>query len=114
MKGNQQRQLLVYLAAFATLAVIGVTIVLATRSFVRFLVLAMLIVAGLLLTVGWHTRMFAYRCRICGHEFEVSFWTDLFSPHWPSRDGGWKYLKCPACRRRTKAIVIEKAKTVRT
>jgi DNA-directed RNA polymerase subunit RPC12/RpoP len=114
MKGNQQRQLLVYSAAFAALAVIGVIILLATWSFVRVLALAMLIVAGLLLTVGWHAGMFAYRCRVCGHEFEVSFWTDLFSPHWPSRDGGWKYLECPACWRRTKAIVIEKAKTVRT
>ncbi|MCJ7456263.1 zinc ribbon domain-containing protein [Candidatus Bathyarchaeota archaeon] len=113
MKWNQQRQLLIYLATFA-LAVTGFAVLLATRSFVRSLALAMLIVAGLLLTVDWHARTFAYRCRICGHEFEVSFWTDLFNPHWPSRDGGWKYLKCPACRRRTKAIVIEKAKTVRT
>jgi DNA-directed RNA polymerase subunit RPC12/RpoP len=114
MKRNQQRQLLVYLAAFAVLAVIGFAVLLATGSFVRVLALVMLIATGLLLIVDWHARTFAYRCRICGHEFEISFWTDLFNPHWPSRDGGWKYLKCPACRRRTKAIVIEKAKTART
>jgi len=114
MKWNQQRQLLIYLASFAALAIIGFAVLLATRSFVRFIALAMLIVTGLFLIVHWHAHAFTYRCRICGHEFEISFWTDLFSPHWPGKDGGWKYLRCPACRRRMKAVVIEKAETVRT
>jgi len=40
----------------------------------------------------------AYRCRNCGHEFEISLRTDLIRPHGIG-NGGWKYLECPQCGR---------------
>ena len=34
---------------------------------------------GLLLLVNWHTKSYAYRCRKCGAEFEISFLINLFA-----------------------------------
>ena len=64
--------------------------------------------AGLFLLVQWHAKNFAYRCPRCGHEFEISTFTDLTSPHWPSKSGGWKRLECPRCHETVKAAVTKK------
>jgi hypothetical protein len=72
-------------------------------------VLAMLVVAGAI--VFWHARTTAYRCAHCGAEFEISLARDLISPHgvFRAEDGalrGWQLLRCPACRRWSRATVL--------
>jgi hypothetical protein len=55
----------------------------------------------------WHTRSFAYRCQNCGTTFEISFWHNMLTPHSPDgKGGGWKYVKCPACLKWTRAEVL--------
>lgn len=71
--------------------------------------LFIVVAAGsLVLLVRWHNRNFAFRCRNCGHEFGISAMRNFFSPHGIDESGGWKYLKCPHCQRRTRARVIKK------
>ena len=67
-----------------------------------------LVVGGLFLLVRWHAKRFAYRCSKCGHEFEISAFVDFVSPQGLDKSGGWKYLRCPACHRWSRALVIEK------
>lgn len=102
---SQQSKALLYAVAFAAVAIIGVTLFLSSRSIAEFVVLVVL-VGGLPFLVVWHARTFAYRCRNCGHEFEISPWVDLISPHGLGKEGGWKYLRCPKCGQRTRAAVI--------
>jgi DNA-directed RNA polymerase subunit RPC12/RpoP len=66
------------------------------------------VVGGLILLVRWHSRITAYRCSRCGHEFEISFLSDLISPHGIGSSGAWKYLRCPRCSRRIQAEVLVK------
>jgi len=61
---------------------------------------------SLFLLIRWHTNNFSYRCSRCDHEFRISFVTNLISPHGPNKTGGWKYLKCPQCQKRTRAAII--------
>lgn len=105
---NQQRKAILYVAVFIAVATIGAALFLSTRSVAGLVVWVVLVVGGLLLLVGWHARTFAYRCRNCRYVFKISFWTDLISPHGPSKEGGWKYLRCPKCGQRTRATVIIK------
>jgi len=102
---SQQSKALLYAVAFAAVAVIGAALFLSTRSVAGFVVLVVL-VGGLPFLVVWHARTYAYRCRNCGHEFEISPWVDLISPHGLGKEGGWKYLRCPKCGQRTRAMVI--------
>lgn len=67
------------------------------------------VVAGVLLLLLWHVRNFAYRCRRCGNEFTISAPLDFISPHGLWFDGGWKLLRCPRCRRWTRARVIARS-----
>jgi len=66
-----------------------------------------IVVGGALLLIRWHARNTAYRCRDCHHEFEISVLTDATSLH-GTGGGGWKYLKCPQCGKRTRARVLRK------
>lgn len=50
----------------------------------------------LTLLVRWHARTTGYRCPDCGHQFGISAWADLLSPHMLTT----KYVKCPECGRR--------------
>ena len=52
--------------------------------------------------VQWHARVTAYRCPSCGHEFEISAWTDFITPHVP----GKKYIGCPSCGKKGWAKVL--------
>lgn len=72
-----------------------------------FVVWVFIVSVGLYLMVRWHARSTGYRCRNCGNEFEISTFTDLVSPH-GTGDGGWTYLKCPRCEKRTRAKVLRK------
>ena len=70
-----------------------------------FLTPFLLSVSGLLFVlVRWHAQNTAYRCRSCLHEFEISSQKDFISPH----GFGRKYLKCPACGRRSWALALSK------
>ncbi len=64
----------------------------------------------LALLVSWHTRTYAYRCKGCGEEFEISPVANFVSPQGFSKDGGWKYLKCPRCHKHERATVLKKSK----
>ena len=53
----------------------------------------LIVIAGVLLLVGWHTNAYAYVCKSCGGTFSISFLTNLRSPHlWSGT-----YLRCPKC-----------------
>lgn len=104
---------ILYVAAFVAVTVAGAVILLATRSLAGLVVWIALVVVGLLLLVRWHARTFAYRCGHCDNEFQVSPWTDFVSPHWPTREGGWKWLRCPRCGRRTRATIVTRGETGR-
>lgn len=57
--------------------------------------------------IDWHANNFAYRCPDDGEIIEISTWTDFISPQGITRQlKGWKYLKCPHCQRRVRAIEI--------
>jgi len=63
----------------------------------------LVIAAGsMYLLVRWHANSTAYRCAACGHEFVISVFTDLISPHFFSK----KYLKCPQCDKRSWATIL--------
>jgi DNA-directed RNA polymerase subunit RPC12/RpoP len=64
-----------------------------------------LVLVGTLLLARWNARHSGYRCARCGHQFEISTLTELASPH-GSGDGGWKYLRCPACDQKSRAKVL--------
>jgi DNA-directed RNA polymerase subunit RPC12/RpoP len=65
-----------------------------------------IVFGGLVLIVNWHTQSYAYRCRICEDEFEISFLANLLAPHGIDKKGAWSWLKCPHCGKRNKATVI--------
>lgn len=58
---------------------------------------------------AWHNTSFGYRCRHCGHEFEISLLRNLVSPHIPIEGGGEKYLSCAACGTKDWTTIIPKA-----
>jgi ribosomal protein S27E len=68
----------------------------------------LLVVVGIVLLVGWHRAMTVYQCPNCEHVYEISFWTDLISPHGVDKKGGWLYLRCPDCRQRNKTRVLKR------
>jgi len=68
-----------------------------------------LVVGGVIILVHRQTRRYACRCRSCGCEFEISFLTNLLSPHGVDRTGSWQWVKCPDCLKRRKVTVIKKA-----
>ena len=66
-----------------------------------------IVLAGAVRLVRWSARNSGYRCRHCGHEFEISTVTELISPH-GTGDGGWTWLRCPRCDRRSRAKALVK------
>ena len=66
-----------------------------------------LVLVGTVLLARWNSRHSGYRCRRCGHEFEISTLTEIVSPH-GAGDGGWTWLRCPRCDRRSRAKVLVK------
>jgi DNA-directed RNA polymerase subunit RPC12/RpoP len=72
------------------------------------IILVPIAASALFLLVRWHARTYAYRCRNCSDEFEISTLRDLVSPHGLGLGGGWQLLRCPRCGRWTRASVIRK------
>ena len=66
-----------------------------------------LVLVGTVLLARWNSQHSGYRCRHCGHEFEISSVTELVSPHGMG-DGGWKWLRCPRCDLRSRAKTLVK------
>jgi len=66
------------------------------------------VLAGVLLLVNWHKEQTVYQCPHCQHVFEVSFLTDLISPHGLDKNGAWLFLRCPSCKHRSKTKVMKK------
>lgn len=71
----------------------------------------MLFVFCTVLVVIKQNRNYACRCRECEHEFEVSFFVNLISPHGIDNIGSWQLVKCPNCNKRAKASVIKVIET---
>lgn len=92
-----------YVSLFVALIVIGAIFLIPDYWYI----LLILLIIGLFILVKWHARTFAYRCSRCGHKFEISAFVDFISPHGPGSDG-WKYLRCPKCKKMSKAIIIRK------
>jgi DNA-directed RNA polymerase subunit RPC12/RpoP len=106
-KGDWSRTI-IYVLLFAAALVIGAIYLLPAYWYVW----SILVVGGLFLLVRWHARSFAYHCPKCGHEFEISTVKDFVSPNGIVRRSGgvqgWKYLSCPKCHERVKALTIKK------
>jgi DNA-directed RNA polymerase subunit RPC12/RpoP len=62
----------------------------------------------LAILVNWHTKMYAYKCKRCGEEFEISPLTNFVSPQGFGKNGAWKYLKCPRCDQHEHAEVFRR------
>jgi hypothetical protein len=69
-----------------------------------------LVAVVLVALVSWHTKTYAYRCKQCGEEFEISPVTNFVSPQGVGKDGAWKYLRCPQCNKHERAEVLKKVK----
>jgi len=69
-----------------------------------------LVAVVLVALVSWHTKTYAYRCKQCGEEFGISPVTNFVSPQGISKDGAWKYLRCPRCNKHERAEVLKKVK----
>lgn len=91
---------------------VGLYVVAMTLAFIVYWLLGFVVAfVGLIALIAWHHRTVAYCCRHCGEVFEISFLTDLISPHGIDRSGGrqwrgWKYLRCPHCGRRSRATAM--------
>lgn len=66
----------------------------------------LLVLGGMLLLVLNQTRNYACRCRSCGNEFEIGFFSNLIAPHGIDKLGSWLWVKCPSCERKGKVSVI--------
>ncbi|HDS44520.1 MAG TPA: zinc ribbon domain-containing protein [Methanomicrobia archaeon] len=97
---------MVSVTLFAAITIIGAILLVPSYWYIWLVLVAV----SLLLLLRWHAHTFAYRCANCGHEFELSAFADLISPHGPGNGGGWKYLRCPNCHKRSRATVIRKHK----
>lgn len=93
-----------YLAIFLALIAAGGILLLPEHWYIYLVLVAVLSFA----LVRWHAQYFAYRCTKCGTEFQISTFADFISPHGINKHGGWKYLKCPNCRKWSKAQVIKR------
>jgi len=99
---------LVYITAY--LAILGFTGIYLLLSY--WYVWISLVAGGLVILVFWHAKATAYHCPRCGYEFEISLLTDFLSPHGVTKDGGWKYLKCPNCSNRSRMKILVKEKEI--
>ena len=96
-----------YLALYLAAIVLGAVFIIPRDWPAGFVVWLIIVFAGAFLLARWSARNSGYRCRHCGHEFEISTFTELVSPH-GSGNGGWTYLRCPRYDRRSRATVLVK------
>lgn len=106
--GQDWKKTAIYLIVYMAVIIIGAYLLLPIYWYIW----ALIVISGLIFLVRWHSKAAVYRCTNCGNEFQVSILTDLISPQGAGKDDtgktyGWKYLKCPACGKRMKAIIIK-------
>ncbi len=99
-----------YLAAGMLIVITAAIFLFAINRVIGALVWFVVVGVVLALLVSWHTRTYAYRCKECGEEFEISPVTNFVSPQGFDKHGGWKYLKCPRCQKRERAVVLKRSK----
>lgn len=63
------------------------------------------IMVTLCLLVRGQVGLTANQCTGCGHEFAVGVVTDSVRRDGPGGDGGYRYLKCPGCGRRSRLSI---------
>jgi DNA-directed RNA polymerase subunit RPC12/RpoP len=102
-RGAGIRVLVLYLAIVLAASVIIVWLP-GTAGFVLWM--AIVLFATVMLA-RWNARHAGYRCAHCGHEFQISTLTELVSPHGRG-GGGWKYLRCPRCDRKSRSKTLAK------
>ena len=86
-----------------TIIVLSGLYILEQYGFLIYLLIVMLTNASLIL---WHSKTRGYRCKNCGHEFEINFWNDLISAHSFKQ----KMLRCPDfhCKGYATELVIKR------
>lgn len=98
-----------YIALFVAIITITAFVIIPVYWPSGFVFWLVIVFAGTVLLVNWHSDNFKYKCKNCGNYFEISAFRDFISPHGITRDGGgWKYLKCPKCKKRSRAVIVEK------
>jgi DNA-directed RNA polymerase subunit RPC12/RpoP len=102
------KKTIIYLAIYMITLIIGAILLIPSYWYLWIVI----VIVGLILLIQWHSKSDVYRCTNCGNEFQVSFITDLISPQGVGKDDagktyGWKYLKCPQCKKRMKAIIVK-------
>ena len=108
-KHDWQRTAL-YLAVGMLIIITAAIFLLSINRVIGALIWFIIVGVVLALLVSWHTRTFAYRCKECGEEFEISPVTNFVSPQGFGKDGGWKHLTCPRCQKHERALVLKKSK----
>lgn len=106
--GMDWKRTIIYLAIYIGAIVLGAFLLLPNYGYVWIIV----VVFGMIALVRWHSKTTVYRCTNCGNEFQISISTDFISPHGLGKDEagktyGWKYLKCQACGKRMKAVIVK-------
>ncbi len=106
--GQDWKKTIIYLAIYMIVVIFGAILFLPIYWYLW----AVIVVVGLILLIYWHSKSAVYRCTSCGNKFQVSVITDLTSPQGIGKGEtgkiyGWKYLKCPECKKRMKAVIIK-------
>ena len=99
-----------YFAVGMLLIVTGAIFLFAINRIIGAILWFALVAVVLVALVSWHTKTYAYRCKQCGEEFEISGVTNFVSPQGIGKDGAWKFLRCPRCNQLERAEVIKKVK----
>jgi DNA-directed RNA polymerase subunit RPC12/RpoP len=78
-----------------------------------FLAVALILAIGWAI-VAWYARAYGYRCSDCGKVFQIAGYRNFTSLQAVGKrpDGtyqAYKWLVCPHCGKRTKAVVLRKA-----
>jgi hypothetical protein len=108
--GHDWERTAFYLAVAMLLIVTGAIFLVAINRIIGAILWFALVGVGLTILVSWHTKMYAYRCKQCGEQFEISPLTNFVSPQGVGKNGAWKYLKCPRCNKYERAEVLKKLK----
>ena len=98
-KKHRKTDILTYVFLGLYLAIMAMGFPLAVRVGGPYPILMLVVVAVLLVgLIYYHASVNAYICPRCGHKFTIGFFRDMLSPN-GVRKG--KYLRCPACRKRS-------------
>ena len=92
-----------FITSFILFVILGSFFLTPVIGFIPFYLAVFILLA---LIIFLHSKNTAYICKICNHEFEISFWQDLSSAHVP----GKKMLKCPECSFKDYATELVKSK----